>query len=112
MLGPVVQPAVQPGRVNLKIVRIKESSPKPHGKSVAATQKAVDALPLGSGTWRVEGIPGMYVRCRANSKSFFIQRRREGRLVMQTLGPVPVREAKEKAMCGWGVLKKASSSSV
>jgi len=43
-------------------------------KIEAANQKAVDALLLNGGMWRVKEIPGLYVRCRAQSKSFILQR--------------------------------------
>jgi integrase len=78
---------------------------KTEPKSVEANQKAVDKLPFNSGTWRVEGIPGLYVRCRASCKSFFIQRRRDGVLVKETLGPMTVKRAKEKAMKSWSLMK-------
>jgi hypothetical protein len=57
------------------------------GKVVAANQKAIDALPLNSGTWRVEGGRGLYVRCRATTKSFAVERRVKGLLIKETLGP-------------------------
>jgi integrase len=70
-------------------------------KLVDGNQKALDALPLNSGTWRVRGIPGLYVRSRATSKSFMVQRRVDGELVQEMLGQVTMREAKEKAMARW-----------
>ncbi len=74
-------------------------------KLVGANQKAIDALPRNSGTWRVEGIPGLYLRCRAQSKSFFLQRRVQGKLVKETLGSLPMKRAREKAMRLWSALK-------
>ena len=43
---------------------------KAPGKRVEANQKAIDALPQASGTWRVEGVPGLYLRCRVRAKVF------------------------------------------
>ena len=77
-------------------------------KRVAANQKALDALPLNSGMWRVEGIPGLYVRCRATSRSFIQQRRVDGLLVKEVLGPLTMKRAKEKAMDRWNAIKPAS----
>lgn len=74
-------------------------------KIVAANQKAIDELPLDSGTWRVEGIPGLYVRCRARSRSFFLQRRVRGRLAKETIGDVSMKEARARAMKTWSALK-------
>jgi hypothetical protein len=70
-------------------------------KTVRLEQKAIDALPLDSGTWRVAGIPGLYLRSRARSKSFFLQRRVNGLLVKETLGELTAKEAKAKAMRSW-----------
>jgi len=77
------------------------------GKTVAANQKALDALPLGSGTWRIEGVPGLYVRCRAASKSFFVQRKVGGRVVKKTLGELSLREARRRAAWEWSRLAPA-----
>ncbi len=71
-------------------------------KTVAANQKAVDGLPLKSGTWRVAGVPGLYLRCRAQSKSYYVQRKVAGRLVRESSdcheasckpGPLPLSAA-------------------
>ena len=70
-----------------KVVRIK-------AKTVAANQKAIEALPLGSGMWRVEGERGLFVRCRARTRSFWIQRRVQGELIKRTLGEITLREAR------------------
>src|ERR1039458_6677930 len=77
-------------------------------KQVAANQKALDALPLNSGMWRVEGIPGLYVRCRATSKSFIQQRRVGGVLVKEGLGPLNMKDAKAKGMDRWNAIKPVS----
>jgi len=89
-----------------KVVAIdrKPAGEKPT-KTVAANQKAVDALPLESGTWRVAGVPGLYVRCRARSRSYFIQRKVSGRLVKETLGELPLKRARSEAMRVWTKLK-------
>jgi len=89
-----------------KIVAIrKPADAPPESKSVEPNQKAVDSLPLNSGTWRVDGVPGLYLRCRAQSKSFFIQRRVKGHLVKETLGEMTVKRAKQEAMKTWTNLK-------
>jgi integrase len=87
---------------------IIEAEPKSKKKTkvVDANQKAVDALPLNSGMWRIKGIPGLYVRSRATSKSFMLQRRVEGDLVKLMLGPLTVKAAKERAMEEWGSLER------
>jgi integrase len=77
---------------------------------VDANQKSVDALPLNSGTWRVAGIPGLYLRCRATSKSFFVHRRVNGVLVKKTLGPLGMKDAKSEALAAWGDMRKPSTS--
>ena len=74
-------------------------------KNVAANQKAIDALPLDSGDWRVEGVMGLYVRCRKQTKSFWLRRRVGGKLVKETLGEMPVKRARERAMRIWHALK-------
>lgn len=89
----------------MPIVAIRKSKAEPQKKSIEATQKAVDSLELNSGTWRVEGIPGLYLRCRAKSKSFFLQRRVEGELVKETLGELSVKAAKAAALKTWNQLK-------
>src|ERR1051325_6785184 len=82
----------------MAVVPIRKADPNGETKLVQANQKAIDALPLNSGMWRVEGIPGLYVRCRATSKSFLQQRRVDGVLVKEVLGPLTMKKAKEKAM--------------
>jgi hypothetical protein len=64
---------------------------------VASNQKSVDGLPLNTGDHRVEGIPGLYVRCGASVRSFFQQQRVDGVLVREYFGPVTVKRAKELA---------------
>jgi integrase len=76
------------------------ANPTTTGKIVAANQKAIDALPLDSGTWKIEGISGLYIRCRATSKSFRIERRIKGKLVKETLGPITMKEAKDRMANG------------
>lgn len=96
----------------MSVIPIRKPEPKPDGKSVKADQKSIDKLPLNSGTWRVEGIPGLYIRCRVESKSFFVQRRRNGRLAMETIGPVTMKAAKEKAMRQWTNLKPRTDGAI
>jgi integrase len=89
----------------MSVVPIRKTAATAKTKVVEATQKSVDALPLNSGTWRVDGIPGLYLRCRAQSKSFFLQRRVSGELVNKTLGELSVKAAKSKAMAEWNRMK-------
>jgi hypothetical protein len=41
----------------MKVQAIRENETR--SKSVEANQKAIDSLPLNSGTWRVDGVPGL-----------------------------------------------------
>ena len=95
-------------RSSMTVVSVPKTEVKAPAKQVAANQKALDALPLNSGMWRVEGIPGLYVRCRATSRSFVQQRRVDGVLVKQVLGPLTMKRAKEKAMDRWNAIKPAT----
>ncbi len=89
----------------MKVLAIRKTEKPAPSKVVDANQKAIDALPLNSGTWRVEGVPGLYLRCRARAKSFFIQRRVKGLLVKETLGGLTMKRAKEKAMKTWSGMR-------
>jgi hypothetical protein len=89
-------------------IPIRAVSTKDETKLVQANQKALDALPLNSGMWRVDGIPGLYVRCRATTRSFIQQRRIDGVLVKEVLGPLTMRQAKEKAMDRWNAIRPAT----
>ncbi len=55
--------------------------------------------------WHVEGVQGLYIRCRAKSKSFFLQRRVRGQLVKETIGQLSLKHAREKATKAWSALK-------
>ena len=92
----------------MPVVAIRKPQPKTKTKLVKATQKALEELRLNSGMWRVEGIPGLYVRCRATSKSFVQQRRVDGVLVKEVLGPLTMKKAKEKAMDRWNAIRPAA----
>jgi integrase len=89
----------------MPVVAIRKASAEAAPKIVPATQKAIDALPFDSGMWTVQGCPGLFVRCRAQSKSFLLQRRVQGKLVKETLGKLRVKQAKEKAMKIWSALR-------
>lgn len=80
--------------------------PEP-AKAVAPNQKAIDALPFDSGTWRVQGVPGLYVRCRAATRSFYVQRRVKRNLIKRTLGEITLKDARAEAMRAWGLFKPA-----
>jgi len=77
------------------------------GKTVSANQRAIDALALNSGTWRIEGVPGLYLRCRAQTRSYFLQRRVRGCLTKQVLGERTLKEARGEAMKEWARMKPA-----
>ena len=91
----------------MSVLTMRKADPKSQAKLVQPNQKALDALPLKSGMWRVDGIPGLYVRCRATSKSFVQQRRVNGVLVKEVLGPLTMKSAKEKAMDRWNSIRPA-----
>jgi len=83
------------------VVTIRRAAPEPPSKMVAANQKAIDGLFLNSGTWRVDGVPGLYVRSRKETKSFIVQRRVKGALVKRTLGELPLKAARNEAAREW-----------
>ena len=74
-------------------------------KIVEANQKAIDELPLNSGSWRVRGVPGLYVRARRVSKSFMLVRRVRGKLVQRIIGQMTLKQARLEAMKQWTALK-------
>src|ERR1019366_2654522 len=89
----------------MPVTAIRKTTAAESTKAVAANQKAIDALSFDSGTWRVEGLPGLYLRCRAKTKSFFLQRRVRGVLVKETLGPQSMKAARSAAMTTWAKMK-------
>lgn len=93
--------------MNQKVVSIKgaRGTASTARKLVEANEKAIDALPWGSGTWRVQGTPGLYLRCRAQSKSYYVQRRVRGGLVKRTIGEMTLRAARAEAMRIWSSLR-------
>src|SRR5215831_6015101 len=92
-VGRTGSPARREELLEMPVVVAMRKRAKATPKVVAANQKAIDALPLGSGMWTVDGVMGLFVRCRAQSKSFLIQRRVHGKLVKETLGQMPVKQA-------------------
>jgi hypothetical protein len=76
-------------------------------KSVPARQSAIDSLPLGSGDWTVDGVPGLVIRCGAKTKSFRLQRRVNGKLAQRVLGEMSLAAARRLAMRTWAQLKPA-----
>ncbi len=88
-----------------RVVAIETGRRRHKPKTVPASQAAVERLPLNSGTWRVCGISGLYVRCRAQTKSFFIQRRVRGVLLKRTLGEMTLKAARTAASQEWARLK-------
>lgn len=93
----------------MPITAIRKAPDAAPSKMVAANQKAIAALPFDSGTWRVEGVPGLYLRCRAKVKSYFLQRRVRGVLVKETLGPQSMKQARAAAMSTWSKMKAKSA---
>src|SRR5580692_6632263 len=81
-------------------------------KSLKGNQKALDEVPLGSGTWQVEGVQGLYLRARAKSKSFFLQRRVNGELLNRTIGEMSMKAAREEASKIWPTMKQQKSAIV
>lgn len=89
----------------MSVIPIREKGAKSAPKVVAATQKCVDAVPLNSGWWKIDGTPGLYLRAQATSRSFILQRRVDGQLVKEVLGRITVKQAKETAMSRWKDVK-------
>ena len=89
-----------------RVIPIRSTALKPpKTKRLPANQATVDALAFDTGTWRIEGVPGLYLRSRARSKSFYIQRRVKGELAKRTIGAVSLKEARAEAMRVWSALK-------
>lgn len=88
-------------------IREVKKKPNPHAvsKTVEANQKAIDALAFNTGMWKVKGTAGLYIRCRATSRSFMLQRRIGGELVKTMLGQITLKAAKEQAMALWGAVQ-------
>jgi integrase len=108
--GKQYLPQYLPGKalpVSQKLLAIRETAGRTATKTVAANQKAIDALPLNSGNWRIAGVPGLYVRCRAQSKSYWLQRRVRGRLAKLILGEMSLKEARAQAIKEWSRLRPA-----
>lgn len=87
------------------VVPIRNEAKPAASKVVEANQKSIDALPFDSGMWRVEGAQGLYVRCRAHSKSFRLERRIDGVLVKKTLAAATLKEARAAASSEWTRMK-------
>ncbi|GIU73075.1 MAG: hypothetical protein KatS3mg004_0162 [Bryobacteraceae bacterium] len=74
-------------------------------KTIRCRQDDVDQVPLASGDWSVEDVPGLILRAGATTKSWRLQRRIGGRLVKVVLGPMIAAEARRRAMQEWARLK-------
>ena len=96
---------------NQKVVQMpgRELSKK---KVVAASQSAIDALPYGSGEWKVAGVLGLVVRCGAREKTYRLVRRVAGRLVKVVLGELSFAEARRQAALKWKDLKPRPAGSL
>lgn len=73
-------------------------------KVVEAAQPAIDALPAGSGEWKVKGILGLTVWCGRHRRSFRLVRRVNYRLVKRTLQARSLAEAKREVIRVWRTL--------
>jgi len=87
------------------IRKADKAAPGKTARAVAANQKAADEVPLDSGDWKVEGVPGLYLRARKRTKSYFIFRRIRGRLLKESLGQLSMKQARAEAMKTWAALK-------
>jgi hypothetical protein len=94
----------------MSVAAIKNTNVEQAIKQVDANQKAIDGLQANSGMWKVRGIPGLYCRARAKSKSFMVQRRIDGELVKTTLGELPMKMARERAMKLWGSIERREAA--
>ncbi len=88
-----------------KVVTFPQRTENRQKKVVAAVQAEIEALPDNSGDWRVQGIPGLFVRAGAGTRSFRIQRRIAGKLCVKVLGEMTVTAARREAMKAWTRLK-------
>ena len=55
----------------MSVVPIRKSAAAPQGKIIPANQKALDEIPQNTGTWRIAGVPGLYLRSRVQSSPYF-----------------------------------------
>lgn len=74
-------------------------------KTVQCRQDEVEAVPFGSGDWKVSDVPGLILRAGARSKTWRLQRRIQGKLVTRVLGEMSAAEARRLAMKEWAKLK-------
>lgn len=94
---------------NQKVVELPAPA-LPKKKVVEPSQAAIDALPYGSGEWKVRGVLGLVVRCGAREKTYRLVRRVAGRLVKVVLGEMSFAEARRQAALKWKELKPRPSS--
>lgn len=76
-------------------------------KVILCRQDEADAVPFGSGDWKVSDVPGLILRAGATTKTWRLQRRIEGRLATRVLGQMTAAEARRAAMKEWAKLKPA-----
>ena len=79
----------------MTVVPIRKENPK-QTKIVGATQKEVDKLPLHSGTWSIAGMPEVVHPLQILGEIFCATSGR-WQVGRQYLGPLSVKEAKERA---------------
>lgn len=85
-----------------------EPSPASRKRSkpeVDHNQKAIEKLPFNSGSWRIKDHKGLFIRCRAQSKSFYVERRVNGKIKPVTLKATTISEAKEEYLKVYGDLR-------
>ncbi|MFZ5898518.1 MAG: tyrosine-type recombinase/integrase [Bacillota bacterium] len=90
-----------------KVIPMPARGPAGEGRKAIKTQADVDAVPPASGDWSVEGVPGLFLRAGARAKTYRIQRRIHGRLVVRVLGEMTLAQARREAMKTWSSLKPA-----
>jgi len=88
-----------------KVIELPKPAAQPQKKVVEPEQRAIDALPPGSGEWKVKGVLGLLVWCGATQKSYRLVRRVNKRLVKKTLAAATLAEARREAMRVWRSLK-------
>ena len=98
------------GQTQTPVVVLPVRTEAKQQKSVPCQRNAILALPPDSGDWRVEGVPGLYVRVGAKSHTFRLRRRVDGRLAVRVLGDLErlaPAEARRLATRQWQTLKPA-----
>jgi hypothetical protein len=64
--------------LSMPIIAIRNAADAAPGKVVESNQKAVDALPFDSGTWRVDGVPAFICAAEPRRNRFSFKARPRG----------------------------------